>query len=260
VSQYKPQFTVTDKIQRLKGQITKQAKKGSFIHATNQMYHNASLRDICSSLALENTTFSLTLSQVTDIIDGGIHIGNADEIRAVKSAYKAYSAIYHRHYELIDVYSTAEMLGAHNTFMAGFSKGAGCYRSVDIENIGQSQVNVASPAKLVSSRIDDLFAWVKASNEDILIKSCIFHHELMSIRPFSDGSGLVARMWQTLLNMQSWFLPVRMPLWDVVRERQQEYYDILAIPNKADGSTKFIEFMLQAVKDAIAEFEKDPTK
>jgi len=260
MSQYKPRFVITDKIKRLKGQIIKQGKKGSFIHATNQMYHSANLRDVCSSLAIENASFVLTLPQVTEIISGDYTHYNEEDIRAVQNAYKAYSAIYHRQYESIDVYSIAEMLGAHKTFMINLTNEAGCYRSAGIASAGQNQRNKTSMAKLVSSRVDDLFAWLKTSNEDMLVKSCIFHHELMSIRPFSDGNGLVTRMWTTLLYMQAWFMPIRMPLWGVVQERRQEYHDVLAIPDKADSSTKFIDFMLQAISDARAEFEKDPTR
>jgi len=243
MSQYKLRFTTTDKITRLKGQIIKRGKKRSFIHATNQMYHNAILRDVCSSLAIENDSFSLTLQQVTGIVDGNYAYANEANIQAVENAYKAYSAVYHRQYESIDVYSTAELLGMHRVFMTGFSEQAGCYRSYNT----------------VSRRMDDLLQWVKVSKEDVLVKSCVFHYELMTLRPFSEGNGLMARMWQTLLHMQSWFIPIRMPIWGVVHKRRQEYYDVLAIPDKEEGLTKFIEFMLQAISDAMAEFEKDPT-
>jgi len=240
MSQYKPQFTTTDKIARLKRQIIKQDKKVPSIHATNQMYHNAILRDVCSSLAIEKDSFSLTLQQVTGIVDGNYANADEDNIQKVENAYKAYSAIYHRQFESFDVYSTAELLGIHGMFMAGFSEQAGRYRSDNT----------------VSRRMDGLFEWVKASKEDALVKSCVFHYELMTLRPFNEGNGLVARIWQTLLHM----LSIRMPIWSVVHGRRQEYYDVLAIPNKEESLTKFIEFMLQAISDAMAEFQKDPTR
>ena len=121
----------------------------------------------------------------------------------VRNAYKAYSYIYHRQYESIDAYSTTEMLGMHREFMASFSKETGRYR-LD---------------SAVSNSVDVLFAWAKTSKEDDLVKSCVFHYELMYIRHFSEGNGLVARMWQTLLLMQSWFMPICMLLWAVVQKQ-----------------------------------------
>ena len=217
MSHYKPRFETTEKIQRLKGQIVKLGKKGPFIHATSQMYHNASLRDSCFSLALEKH----------------ISIG-MDDTQAAENAYKAYSAIYHRQYESIDVYSSSEMLGAHRAFMAGLSNEAGRFRN----------------EKLISNCMDALLSWAKTTKEDAAVKSCVFHYELMQIRPFSEGNGLVARMWQTLLHMQCWYMPIRMPLWNIVDERQRGYYDALAISN---DSTVFIEFMLEVIRDAIQE-------
>jgi len=46
------------------------------------------------------------------------------------------------------------------------------------------------------------------------------------------------------------------PVLNVLRKRRQEYYDILAIADKAVGCTIFIEFMLQVILDAVTEFEK----
>ena len=39
----------------------------------------------------------------------------------------------------------------------------------------------------------------------------------------------------------------------LIRERQQEYYDVLAASDNAADSTTFIEFMLHAIRDALGE-------
>ena len=253
MSQHKPQFIMTDKIHRLKAQIIKQEKdrlnaRGS-IHASRQMYHDSRIRNVHSTLAMENS--SLTLAQVTDVIDGKHAPGTPDEIREVKNAYEAYSLMLT--VNPIDPYSIAEMLHAHRAFMAGLAKEVGCFRSGEVVAAGQKR-ETAPLAKLVPRHMDNLVDWAKTSDEHPLIKSCVFHYELMSIHPFGDGNGHVARMWQMLLLSQRNFISKRLPVMDVVRERQQEYYDVLAISDRAAGSAKFTEYMLQAIKDALTEF------
>ncbi|KJS81371.1 hypothetical protein [Desulfosporosinus sp. BICA1-9] len=39
----------------------------------------------------------------------------------------------------------------------------------------------------------------------------------------------------------------------LIRERQQEYYTILAVADKAADSTAFVEFMLRVIRDALNE-------
>ncbi|WP_366557076.1 hypothetical protein [Desulfosporosinus sp. BICA1-9] len=52
-------------------------------------------------------------------------------------------------------------------------------------------------------------------------------------------------MWQTLL-LSRW-KPIFncLPVETLIRERQQEYYTILAVADKAADSTAFVEFMLR---------------
>jgi len=93
MSQYKPQFTVTDKIHNLKAQIIKYEKRGvdTHIHATQQILYNSHIRSVRSTLAIEN--IPLTLNQVIDIIDNQYVPCTQSEIRAVKNAYEAYNLL-----------------------------------------------------------------------------------------------------------------------------------------------------------------------
>jgi len=241
MSQYKPQFTVTDTIHRLKSQIIKQEKYGvdkPHIHATQQMIHNAHIRSVHSTLAIENIL--LTPPEVADIIDNEYVSCTQQEIRAVKNAYEAYNLL--DPYHPPNPYSIVDILHAHRVFMTGLSpaKEVGCLRS----------------DKLMQRHMDNLLDWVQTSDEHQLIKSCVFHHEFMLIQPFGVGNGYVARLWQILL-LYKWRMPLGLPLADFILKRRQDYFDVLAIPNKATGSTKFLEFMLQAIKDAVVEFDRD---
>ncbi|MCL2574657.1 MAG: Fic family protein [Defluviitaleaceae bacterium] len=256
MSQYKPQFVMTDKIHLLKSQIIKREKAElrktigtplTNIHPMQQMFHNARIRAAYSTLAIEKQS-PLTLEQVTDIIEGkdGAY-GTPSEICAVKNAYEAYSLMHTPN--PIDPFSTADMLYIHRLFMTGLTKEAGCFRF--------------GSGKPVLRDVDNLMEWVKTKTDDeyCLVKSCVFHYKFMTtIRPFEEGNGLVARMWQNLLLAQRPQVlgSRRIPIMDFMLERRQEYYDVLAMPDKAVGSVVFVEYMLQMIRDALCEFYKDP--
>jgi len=239
MTQYKPQFTITDEISRLKSKILKQEKSGvkAHIHATDEILYNAHVRSVHSTLAVENPTFSLTLAEVEDIIGNQYVSCSHNEIRAVQNAYAAYTwlDIYHPP----NPYSATDLLHAHSMFMAGFTKEAGSFR----------------PDNLIPRLIDNLLDWVKTSDEHPLIKSCVFHYEVMHLRPFGAGNGLVARLWHILL-LYLWRMPMGLRLANYICMRKEEYFAALAIADKAVGCTKFIEFMLQAIRDAIMEYDR----
>ncbi|MCP4162406.1 MAG: Fic family protein, partial [Deltaproteobacteria bacterium] len=79
--------------------------------------------------------------------------------------------------------------------------------------------------------------------------------EFEFIHPFADGNGRMGRMWQTLIlynwkNMFGW-----LPVETLIKERQKEYYKVLGICDKEADSGKFIDFLLQAICDALIELE-----
>ena len=99
----------------------------------------------------------------------------------------------------------------------------------------------------------DLFDWLKASKQHPLIKSCVFHYEFEFIHPFEDGNGRMGRLWQTVI-LKDWkkifaWLPVE----NLIKEHQADYYEALNVSDTSTDSTAFIEFMLDLFKNAIDE-------
>lgn len=87
----------------------------------------------------------------------------------------------------------------------------------------------------------------------MLIKSCVFHYEFELIHPFSDGNGRMGRLWHTLL-LSKWNpLFAWLPVESVIHDRQQEYYDVINASNDEGESTRFIRFMLSAIKSSLNE-------
>lgn len=248
---YSPPFNITERIIEL---IAETNERIGAIGSINRNGVNPLLRrknqikTIHSSLAIENN--SLSLEQVTDIVNGKHVLGTPNEIKEVKNAIKAYNV-----FSALNPYSMEDILKAHAILMDGLVKDAGCLRSGGVGVFtGKELIHMAPPAKIVPALMRDLINWTKTSKMHPLIKSCVFHYEFEFIHPFSDGNGRMGRMWQTLL-LSKWkqFL-TWLPVETIIRERQVKYYRALAASDRAADSTVFVEFMLNAILDALDGF------
>lgn len=247
---YQPPYTITSKILQhvadivallTRWQISSQAS------LTPQLRRNNRIRTIQASLAIENN--SLSIDQVTAVLDGKPVLGLPREIQEVRNAFAAYEQLPHWKAEL-----EADCLTAHGLLMAGLVDEAGVYRNsgVGIYN-NQTLVHMAPPASRVSALMADLLSWLASNAVHPLIASCVFHYEFEFIHPFADGNGRMGRLWQTLILSQWQPLLAYLPVESIVRDRQAAYYQALADADNLANSTPFIEFMLQALLDALTE-------
>lgn len=63
-------------------------------------------------------------------------------------------------------------------------------------------------------------------------------------------------MWHTLLLSQWNELFAWLPIEELIRERQQEYYDALAVADRKADCTGFVEMMMIIILDALTELDK----
>lgn len=209
------------------------------------------IRTIQASLSIENNT--LSLEQVTAVINGKRVLGHPREIQEVRNAFSAY--------EEMDKWNPAsldDLLSAHRILMAALVDEPGAFRSGGVGIYrGNQLVHMAPPASQVSRLLSDLLNWFHLTEEHPLVTSCIFHYELEFIHPFSDGNGRIGRLWQTLI-LRDWKpLMAYLPVETVVRDHQQEYYRVLTEADTLADITPFIEFMLRALLEAIQETATD---
>ncbi len=210
------------------------------------------IKSIHSSLAIENNT--LTLKQVTDVIDGKRVLGPQDDVIAVKNAFEVYKGLGE-----IDPFSIDDLKKAHGVMMKGLVEEAGEIRTspVGVVNQNGEVVHVAPPVGMVGGLLTGLFDWLKESNVQMLIKSSVFHYEFEFIHPFRDGNGRMGRLWQTAL-LSSW-KPVFqwVPIESVIKDNQEEYYKAITISTSEGKSNRFILFMLGAIRSAIRDIVLD---
>jgi len=249
-SGYMPPYKINDRIIDLVAQISELVGTISVtgsMNANPQLRRENRIKTIQASLAIENNT--LTIDQVTDIINGKRVLGAPGEIKEVKNAYEAYE-----HLLDLNPYSIDDLLSAHKILMTELTKEAGRLRSAGVGIFaGETLIHMAPPADLVPQQIFDLLHWVETATAHPLIKSSVFHYEFEFIHPFMDGNGRMGRMWQTLLLYQWKKLFAWLPIETLIKERQEEYYNVLSTADKASEATPFIEFILVTILDAIKE-------
>lgn len=247
---YIPPFHMTDKITNLVAAISEQIGRITVLSHGNLNPHlrkENRIKTIHSSLAIEHN--SLSLEQVTAILDGKRILGNPNEIQEVKNAYEAYEMML-----TLNPYSISDLLSAHQKMMAGLIPENGRFRNGGVGVFdGDIVVHMAPPAWLVPGQIQALFDWYQASEMHPLIRSAIFHYEFEFIHPFADGNGRIGRMWHSLL-LGSWNeIFYWLPIEELIRSRQQAYYNALGKSDQAADSSTFVEFLLEIILDTLKE-------
>ncbi len=250
---YIPPFQITAEILRLVSEISELVGALSMSlgdKMPSPMLRKANqIKTIHSSLAIEHN--SLSLKQVTDIVDGKHVLGAPNEIREVKNALQAYQLM-----AQLDAFKEKDLLKAHGLMMYGLMNNAGHYRydSVGVFD-GSRCIHMAPPAMFVPQLMGNLFEWIKSTDVHPLISSCVFHYEFEFIHPFMDGNGRMGRYWQTMLLARWKGIFAWIPVETIVKAHQQEYYDAIAKSDAAGESTIFITFMLQCLLDSIKEYQ-----
>ena len=102
-----------------------------------------------------------------------------------------------------------------------------------------------------------LFDWLNHTDEHPLISSCIFHYNMTTIRPFSEGNERLGLYWQSLLLARWRPVLAALPFESRVLERQEEYRRILAYLNENAKITHFIEFILHCLLDTLLQEVKN---
>lgn len=209
------------------------------------------IKTIHSSLAIEHNT--LSLKQVTAIIDGKHVLGAPNEIQEVKNALQAYHLM-----SELDAFKEKDLLKAHELMMMALVDKSGQYRQAGVGVFdGDKCIHMAPPADRVPQLMHDLFEWVRKTDVHPLVSSCVFHYEFEFIHPFIDGNGRMGRYWQTMLLSRWKGIFAWIPVETIVKEHQQEYYDVIARCDAAGNSTAFIEFMLRCLLEAMNQIEEE---
>ncbi|MDD2698217.1 MAG: Fic family protein [Arcobacteraceae bacterium] len=253
----KPPYTITTKMVNLISKISEEMTK---IEVEEKNIITPALRKISRIKTLAGTLEIegnfLGEEKITAILDGKRVLGTYQEILEVEGAINAY-----KEFENYNHKNIKELLRAHKILMSGILKTAGNFRTVNVGVGGKDGVtHIAPQPHFVPKLMEDLFDWLKNSDEHPLIKSCVFHYEFEFIHPFSDGNGRIGRLWQSVI-LYSWkkaFIVI--PTESIVRDYQKRYYQVLEESGSLGESTPFIEFMLEVILKSIEKSLKSSVK
>jgi len=255
---YTPQYSITNEMLELVSQIMEELGFISYLGNLSKqpMLRKINrLKSIHSSTAIEGNT--LTLEQVTAVINGKYVIAPPNEILEVKQSFEAYKLL-----EEVNPLNVKDMLKVHGVMMNGLIEEAGKFRTKPVGVYkGTTAVHLAPPAANVSPLVYKLYAWIKSEKVHQLIKSCILHYEFEYIHPFNDGNGRMGRFLQS--SMLAKWKPIFawIPIETVIRERQQEYYNAFQDCSVDSGkSNHFIVYMLNAILEAVKNIHIDSQK
>lgn len=185
----KPPFEITNTMIHEIAEIAELVGK---LTSTNQLSANPTLRrtnrirTIHGSLAIEQNT--LSLEQVTAVLNGKQVLAPPKDIAEVKNAYEIYERL-----EELDPYSVDDLLTAHGIMMRGLVEESGVFRSRSVGVVDQAGhvLHFGTLPQYVPDLVMELLDWAKNSDIHMLIRSCVFHYELEPIHPFADGNGRI---------------------------------------------------------------------
>lgn len=196
-----------------------------------------------NSNSIEGNT--LTLQETKMVIEEGFTIKG-------KSLREHFEAVNHQEaIEFIEslvsdsyILNEKDIRNVHNLVLNKIEKDfAGRFRTSGVRISG---ANFVPPNALkIDEYITELTDWTNTSEENILIKSAIFHHRFVWIHPFFDGNGRTVRLLFNLLLMKEGFPPAI-----ILKNDRKKYYDALNSANNGDYS-KLLLLILQASERSL---------
>ena len=150
----------------------------------------------------------------------------------------------------------ADIRQIHLLVLQGIDDGAGTYRSVPVE-ISGSGFPPPGPES-VAAQMQEFANWFKDASVpseetfagvDGLVVAAVAHTWFVSIHPFIDGNGRVARLLMNLVLMRHGF-----PIAIISKEDRLRYYDAL---EESQGSdlTPFTALLVECIEESLEEYE-----
>ncbi len=225
-------------------------KAARLIKPPTELRKRNRIKTIQSSLEIEGNT--LTVEQITDLINDKRVLAPQKDILEVKNAIQVYSKL-----DSFNAYDLDSLCTAHKILLAELIDIPGQLRKTSVGIVkGEDIAHIAPPGEMVYPLMRELFDYLNNDKDLLLIKSCVFHYEFEFIHPFVDGNGRMGRFWQTVIlrdySKMFEFLPIEI----LIKERQQDYYNVLGKSDKQGSSTSFIEFMLEIINLALDDLLK----
>ena len=215
------------------------------------MISKSKVRSIHSSLAIEAN--SLSLFDVENISENKQVLGKKNEVQEVKNAIEVYN-----HINEFDYKKENDILKVHQLMMKYFDEDNGNYRNHGEGVKRKNEIIYMAPESiLVPTLMKSLFEYIKNNDLNLIILAAIFHYYFVSIHPFSDGNGRLARFWVSLMlinyNKKFEFIPVE----EEIYLNQGEYYSSIAECHNNGNANVFIKFIISTINSSLDKIIKN---
>lgn len=233
-----PKYTITPKILSDIGEITeiKAIIERSRVLPLNeaQLKRQAILRMAHTSTSIEGN--KLAQFEVGKVLEGKSVRGSQKDILEVENYYQALKVLDDLSKRKGQI-TKEEILKLHKMVINGLVQGSkvGKFRPGDVyvlDDLGDGREMLrfkAPPAKSVARMIDDLLEWLSLSKKDNVhpvIRAAVLHLQFVTIHPFTDGNGRVARLLTQLqLYRDGWDFRKILVLEDYYNRNRLAYYN-----------------------------------
>ncbi len=145
----------------------------------------------------------------------------------------------------------------HNLILAGIdNENAGRYRTVSVE-ISGSEFKPPGPES-VAAQMAEFGRWLEGASipgddfatSEGLIRAAVAHTWFVTIHPFVDGNGRVARLLMNLILMRFGY-----PIAIITREDRLRYYDTLEASQASDLS-ELLGLLSECLHESLEEYER----
>lgn len=242
---FEPQYNITSTILSRIAEIAeiKAAVERSRVLPLNEAHlrRQAILRMAHTSTSIEGN--KLAQFEVGKVLEGKTVRASQKDILEVENYYKALKMLEELAKSKSKV-TLGEILKLHHKVINGLTEKekTGKFRPSDVyvlDDLGDGRELVrfkAPPAKSVNKLTRDLVEWLKSSkkqNIHPIIKAGILHLQFVTIHPFTDGNGRVARLLTQLqLYRDNWDFRKILVLEDYYNRDRMSYYNA---ENRAQG-------------------------
>lgn len=249
---FKARYRITPYLLKLFEQI---AVAGALVRSSRlqvsvkaPLERDAFTRSVHSSTWIEGNL--LSLAQVRAVVDGKDPLVEEKQKTEVANCVETMRQILKAKRKPV---TELGLLAVHARMIKGLLEKdrRGRYRNVQnyIVDARKKVIFTPPPPEQVPGRMKALFAWAKDGSLHPVIRSAIFQHEFLTIHPFTDGNGRVARAAGQWLLWEKGFDPLcTLGLDDFFAQDRPRYYDIIQQTRDMDGDfTHWLEYFSQGL-------------
>ncbi len=253
---FKPEFRITSHLVKLFEGIAsamaliKGARLGKSLKAP--LEKDAFARSVHSSTWIEGNL--LSLAQVRALSEGqDVHVEKKQKFEVSNCLTAMHWALKNKNKFVTE----KDLLAVHARMIKGLlpTSRSGRYRSVQnyiVDAHNKVIFTPPAPAK-VAGRMREFFMWLKDEDQHPIVRSAVFHHEFLTIHPFVDGNGRVARAISQWLLWEKGLDPLyTLGLDDFFAQNRARYYDMIQQTRDMDGDyTHWVEYVAEGLARSV---------